>query len=211
MTLSGSLYAPQGGDTPRHLVVMLHGLGAYGNDLIQLAPEMAKALPHTVFVAPDAPFACDMAPYGRQWFSLQDRRAAQMVKGAETAGILLTEYLDQQLARWNVTDDKMVLMGFSQGAMMALWVALRRVRACAGIVSFAGALLDVPLNAAKPPIWLSHGATDLVVDPACQDHAAQILRRSGYHVTCQKLPNLGHEINLAGIKGAIGFLKQVLV
>lgn len=214
MALSGSFVPPLKGESPRHLVVMLHGLGAYGQDLIQLVPDFAQALPHAAFLAPDAPFACDMAPYGRQWFSLQDRRAARLVKGVETAGALLTDYLDRQLTRWNLADSKMVLLGFSQGAMLALWLAPRRQQACAGVVSFAGALVDGPglsvENAVKPPVWLSHGARDLVVDPACQDHAAQELRRAGLTVTCQKLPDLGHEINLAGIKGAIGFLKQVL-
>src|SRR3546814_9822977 len=62
----------------KQLVVLLHGLGADGSDLIALAPLLAEALPDASFVAPDAPFACDMAPYGRQWFSVQDRKSTRL-------------------------------------------------------------------------------------------------------------------------------------
>ncbi len=59
------------------MVILLHGLGSNGQDLISLAPLWAQRIPDAVFVSPDAPFTCDMVPPGYpnayQWFSLQDR------------------------------------------------------------------------------------------------------------------------------------------
>jgi phospholipase/carboxylesterase len=64
--LSGPSVLPRAGGSPRQLVVLLHGLGANGRDLLGLAPLLAERLPHAAFHAPDAPQPCDMAPYGRQ-------------------------------------------------------------------------------------------------------------------------------------------------
>ena len=65
-------HMPEEGGKPSSLVILLHGLGSNGRDLISLAPFWAKDLPETVFISPDAPFVCDMAPMGYQWFSLQE-------------------------------------------------------------------------------------------------------------------------------------------
>ena len=83
--LDGPRLAPADGAPPRQLVVLLHGLGADGTDLAGLAPAWAEALPGAAFVAPHAPFPCDMAPYGRQWFSVQDRAPERMEAGARAA------------------------------------------------------------------------------------------------------------------------------
>ena len=110
------------------LVVLLHGLGADGNDLIGLAPELSRLLPGAAFVSPHAPFPCDMAPFGRQWFSLQDRAPQSLLAGARMAAPILDRFIDDELARHDLADDRLALVGFSQGTMMALYVALRRAR-----------------------------------------------------------------------------------
>ena len=82
--LDGPRLPPRSGKPARQLVVLLHGVGADGADLIGLAPTLAETLPDAAFVAPDAPFPCDMAPYGRQWFSLQDRSPARLARTGTT-------------------------------------------------------------------------------------------------------------------------------
>ena len=74
-------------------------MGADGHDLIELAPLLAPLLPQTLFIAPDAPEPCDLAPFGRQWFSLQDRRPAVILAGARRTAPLLDAYLDELLQR----------------------------------------------------------------------------------------------------------------
>ena len=73
MSLSGPSRPPLAGGKPRKLVILLHGLGADGNDLIGLQQYWGRLLPEAEFISPNAPFPCDMAPYGYQWFSVQDR------------------------------------------------------------------------------------------------------------------------------------------
>ncbi len=74
---------------PTELVILLHGLGADGNDLISLAPLFAQVLPGAAFVAPNAPFPCDMAPVGRQWFSFQNREPEAVLGGVRAAARFL--------------------------------------------------------------------------------------------------------------------------
>ena len=124
--LSGPRWGPASKGAARQLVVLCHGVGADGHDLIDLAPRWAQALPDAVFVSPDGPAPYDMAPMGRQWFSLADRRPEVMQAGAQAAAPALLAFIDAELARLGLASDQVALAGFSQGAMMALYAGLRR-------------------------------------------------------------------------------------
>ena len=211
--MTGPSRPPAAGGPARQLVVFLHGVGADGNDLIGLSPYFASALPHAAFVAPDAPFPCDMAPFGRQWFSLQDRSPSVITAGVRKAAPSLNAFLDAQLAERGLKDDALALVGFSQGTMMSLFVAPRRPRPCAGIVGFSGALVDgESLKAealSKPPMLLIHGDADMVVNPACLPHAAELLKGAGIPVQTSLHPGLGHSIDEPGIEESVTFLKRL--
>ena len=125
------------------LVVFLHGLGADGSDLIGLAPVLAPHFPEAAFVSPDAPSPCDMAPMGRQWFSLQSREPQDLYSGSEKAREALDAFLDAELERHSLDDSRLALFGFSQGTMMALHTALRRPTPIAGVAGFSGHLVGV--------------------------------------------------------------------
>src|SRR3954449_11863042 len=124
--LGGPSFLPRTGTAPGQLVIQLHGVGADGRDLIELAPLLAEHLPNAAFVAPDAPAPCDMAPYGRQWFSLQDRSPARIAAGGRAAAPALQAFLDAELARLGLPDRALAIAGFSQGCMMTLFCGLRR-------------------------------------------------------------------------------------
>src|ERR1700730_6647813 len=165
--LSGPSRPPASGGRPSRLVILLHGLGADGNDLIGLAPYWARLLPTAEFVSPNAPFPCDMAPYGYQWFSSQDRSPAAVLAGVRSAAPLLDAFIDDALAQRALDDADLALGGFSQGSMMALLVGLRRTKQVAGIVGFSGRLLGPELLASelrsRPPTLLIHGTDDPLV------------------------------------------------
>ncbi len=74
-------WGPADKGAPQQLIVLCHGVGADGHDLIDLAPYWGHALPHAVFVAPNAPEPFDMAPVGRQWFSIGDLDPAKLGAG----------------------------------------------------------------------------------------------------------------------------------
>ncbi|MEM7444617.1 MAG: alpha/beta fold hydrolase [Pseudomonadota bacterium] len=208
--LTGPSKAPASGGKAKQLVVFLHGVGADGNDLIGLAPQLAPILPDTEFLAPDAPFPCDMAPFGRQWFSLQDRSPAAMLAGVRSVAPSVNAFLDRELEKRDLTPDKLILVGFSQGTMTSLYTAPRRPEPIAGVIGFSGALVGAELLAdevkSKPPILLIHGDADEVVPVAAFDNAGHALQTAGFTVYGAKRPGLGHGIDGEGLSMGASFL-----
>ncbi|MBX6322829.1 MAG: dienelactone hydrolase family protein [Rhodospirillaceae bacterium] len=211
-TLSGPAQLPAAGGRPRQLVVLLHGYGADGRDLLGLAPAWARSLPHAEFLAPDAPFPCEMAPYGRQWFGFEGRTAEEILAGARAAAAILDPFLDDALAARGLDETALALAGFSQGAMMALHVALRRARPVAAVAAFSGALIAPALLAAelrsRPPVLLVHGDADPVVPFAAMAATEEALRAAGVPVTAERRPGLAHAIDERGLRLAEALFKR---
>ncbi len=211
--LHGPSLAPISGGNPKQLVIMLHGVGSDGEDLIGLAPYFQKVLPEAKFVSPNAPFAFDMAPTGYQWFSLQDMSPAARLIGTQTAAPALDAYMDQQLAEAGLADDKLALVGFSQGTMMALYVGFRRARQMAGIIGYSGMLVGEELLAedakSKPPVLLVHGDADDVVPVDALPLAVTGLEAAGIAVKHHTCLGLGHGLDDMGVSLGMEFLGEV--
>jgi phospholipase/carboxylesterase len=214
-SLHGPVRKPVSGGKPRQLVVLLHGVGADGSDLIGLAPYWAPALPDAEFISPDAPFPCDMAPYGRQWFSLQDRSPASILGGVRAAAPILDAFLDEALATRGLDASRLALVGFSQGTMMSLYVAPRRDKQVAGIVGYSGALVGADALRqevrSRPPVLLVHGDADQIVPPQAFPLAVSGLKMAGLAVEELICPGLGHSIDETGLRRGGEFLRRVLV
>jgi phospholipase/carboxylesterase len=214
LELSGPSQKPADGQPPRALVVLLHGLGADGNDLIGLAPYWAPHLPHVEFVSPNAPFPCDMAPYGRQWFSLQDRSPDAVLAGVRMAWGILDGFLDAELARTGLAADRLALVGFSQGTMMSLFTGPRRAERIAGIVGYSGRLVGAEALAAelksRPPVTLVHGDADEILPVSSLPEAVKGLEAAGIEVASTVRPRLGHSIDETGLRIGLEFLRRVL-
>ncbi|HYE48408.1 MAG TPA: prolyl oligopeptidase family serine peptidase [Azospirillaceae bacterium] len=212
--LDGPALAPAAGGPARQLVVLLHGVGADGRDLLSLGQEWREMLPHAAFAAPNAPFPCDMAPYGFQWFSLQDRSLPRMLAGIQAAAPILTRYLEAQRAAHGLPWSKVALAGFSQGTMMSLHVAPRLAEPVAGVLGYSGAMLGPELLASevrsRPPVLLVHGDADEVVPPQATPMAATALTRAGFQVEAVMRPGLGHWLDAEGIAAGGRFLASVL-
>jgi len=213
-SLSGPVRKPASGGKPRQLVVLLHGVGADGHDLIGLAPYWAPALPDAEFVSPDAPFPCDMAPYGRQWFSLQDRSPSAILGGVRAAAPILDAFLDEALAARGLDASQLALIGFSQGTMMSLYVGPRRAKALAGIIGYSGALIGADTLSqeirSRPPVLLVHGDADEIVPPQAFPLAIKGLKSAGVAVEELICPGVGHSIDEAGLRRGGAFLRRVL-
>ena len=201
--LSGPSWGPKSGGAARQLVVLCHGLGADGFDLIDLAPSWGEALPDAAFVAPHAPFPCDMGSTGRQWFSVADRTPSRMLSGVRGAAEALDQFLDTILARRDLPADAYALMGFSQGAMTALFAGLRRAVPPRAILAVSGALIAPETLAGeirhRVPVLLVHGEDDDVVPVSRSREAERVLRDTDVPVETLWCANLGHGIDQAGL------------
>ena len=212
--LKGPERQPAGGGTARKLVLLLHGLGADGNDLIGLAELWGRLVPDACFAAPDAPEPCDMAPTGRQWFSLSDRSPASMAEGIARAAEALDADIDARLSALGLGEGDLVLVGFSQGTMMSLHVAYRRARPCAGVLGFSGSLvggewLDDDLRT-RPPALLIHGDADDLVPVGALFNAAATLGACEVPVQWHVSRGIGHGIAPDGLEIGGLFLRDVL-
>jgi len=200
--LDGPRWGPASKGRPKQLVVLCHGLGADGQDLIDLAPTWSHALPDAVFVSVDAPFPHESG-FGRQWWNVGDRSPPVVEAGVRRAAGFLHAFLDAELPRLGLPAEAFALMGFSQGAMTALFTGLRRQPAPRAILAFSGALIAPEKLATelanRAPVLLVHGEADDVVPVQRTRDAEAALRAAEVPVEAVYIPRLGHGIDDTGL------------
>jgi phospholipase/carboxylesterase len=209
--LAGPRWGPASRGAPKQVVVICHGIGADGHDLISLAPSWGPTLPDAVFAAPDAPFVHDSG-FGRQWWSVADRSPSVMEAGARRAAPFLHRFVDDEITRLGLPPDAYALAGFSQGAMMVLFAGLRRPGAPRAILAYSGALIAPASLAAelanRAPVLLVHGETDETVLAARSREAEAALTAAGVPVESTFVPGIGHGIDETGVSAGALFLQR---
>jgi len=212
--IDGPRVVPASPAQVRSLVILLHGYGSNGDDLISLAPHWRGALPSTAFVAPNAPEPCPGAPDGYQWWALASASRNARAEGVARAAPVLDAFIDAELARYGLSEARLALVGFSQGTMMALHVGLRRRSPLAGIVGYSGMLADeaglADPSLTRPPILLIHGDADPMIPIAAFHQAKAALAQSGFAVESHVSHGVGHSIDMAGLELGGAFLARVL-
>ncbi len=212
--IDGPRLGPANGGAADSLVILCHGYGADGNDLIGLAPYWQRLLPGAAFVSPNAPERCEMSPMGYQWFGITRLDPEEMNRGVMRAAPILNSFIDQELARHGLDESRLALVGFSQGTMMCLQVGLRRAGAPAAIVGYSGALAapeKLPQEIkVKPPILMIHGDEDEML-PVSRMHAAvQALGAAGLTVQWHVSAGVGHGIGPDGLQLGGQFIHDAL-
>lgn len=208
---------PLSGET-RSAVIFLHGYGANGADLMGLADPLAEHMPDTLFLSPDAPEDCAGAPMGFQWFPIpwiDGSSEEQASQGLALAAADLNAFLDGVMVDEDLLPEQVMLLGFSQGTMMALHVAPRREDPVAGVVAFSGRLLEPELLedevVSRPPVLLIHGDADEVVPIDSLPKAAETLQDAGWsEVYAHVMKGTGHGIAPDGLSVALAFMQDRL-
>lgn len=212
--VNGSSLQPHSGKPPRQIVLLLHGYGSNGADLISLAPHWQQSLPNALFLAPNAPERCGMGGGGYQWWGLSSFTPQALAAGATSAAPAIDAFIDRKLAQYDLTEADLAIVGFSQGTMMALHVGVRRARPVAGILGYSGmiageSLLDAEVQA-KPPVLLVHGDADPIVPVSAFHHARAELERVGFEVAGHVSRGLGHSVDPVGLQLGADFVTKVL-
>lgn len=193
----------------KKLVILLHGYGSDGNDLKGLGEFWAGSLPGLCYASPNAPELCE-AGMGYQWFSLANITPQNRQQRLNDARRAIDEILNtiMQQHQIDATQDQIVLVGFSQGTMIALDILLRSHYNIVGVVGFSGQLIETPAQAqaTTAEVLLIHGEADEVV-PAQETLDAQAtLNQLGFSCHVMIEPELVHSISAAGVEAATQFL-----
>ncbi|MGI4775531.1 MAG: hypothetical protein ACRYE9_01140 [Janthinobacterium lividum] len=193
----------------KKLIVLVHGLGSDGNDLISLVPLIQKELPDYHFISPHGIEAYDMAPYGRQWFSLSDRDPYKILELVAKNVILLADIIKSSQNSLGLTNKDTTIIGFSQGSMIGLYLTLIQKEPFECMVGFSGRLVPPPKCINKHTrVCLIHGEDDDVIEAKELDNTSRYLNIYNIKNNTLKIPNLTHTIDSRGIEFAMKFIKN---
>ena len=193
-------------DNAAHLVLLFHGVGSSAANLVPLAEWIAQARPDAMVVSVEAPHPSGPGA-GRQWFSVA---GVTEQNRPERVGQALPLFRDT-IARWQhasgLGPDSTTLVGFSQGAIMALEATQSGEPLAQCVIALAGRFAQ-PVRRAPQGVrfHLIHGADDPVIRPAFSREAAPALRQFGAEVSVDVLPGLGHGIDVRVAKLLAGYL-----
>jgi phospholipase/carboxylesterase len=205
---------------PKYLVILLHGYGANGENLIELADFfMHHGFQDACYIAPNAiePWEGGF-PDAYQWFSLANGIARKdlgdMAENIKDSSQILNDFIEQKLSELNLTRKNLILIGFSQGCMMALYQALHSKEKIAGVIGFSGKLILPEYigeqTNSKPEICLIHGVEDSVVDFDNFLSAKEVLEENGFSFESHAIENLDHSIDMRCVELASQFIKKII-
>ena len=209
--------SPKVETAPKQIVFLLHGYGADGADLIDLSSPFSMVLPYAKFISPDAPYDCKMSPIGKEWFPIEE-----IPNGAINASNELLNLIKNECDKENLKFENVLLIGFSQGAMMSIQSLLLSKHDFFGIIGYSGGTSQENINASRhfieknkhknssTPILLVHGEEDDIVPFSSLENTKKLLIGIGFEVKAVNRPGLGHGIDPDGISAGMEFVKKII-
>ena len=198
-------------DKPTKLMVFLHGVGSDGNDLINIVPYIQNSLKDYHFASPHGIESYDMAPFGRQWFSLRDRAPQTIIKLAQDNTPKVWEQIVLKQKELGIGNKNTVLFGFSQGAMIGVHLTLaHQEKPFKAMIGFSGRLIPpLSLNNTSTPICIVHGKDDNIVEARQSVELAEYCKENSIEHKLLLIPNLTHSIDGKGMEFALKFLNKL--
>ena len=199
--------SPRDGETVA-LAVFLHGVGSSGVDMASVAEAIQEAIPGLSISLPDGFSPSDINSAGRDWFSI--RGVTEENRAERIAPILpeLASLIDREANVAGVGLDRVFLVGFSQGTIVALHLISYGIK-CAGVIGISGRLAGpIPPVQGAPEVILLHGDADHIMPPQIAQQTATWLADANVPVSLQVFPGLSHQIDRRVLEKAIAFLQD---
>ncbi|MBT4879567.1 MAG: phospholipase [Alphaproteobacteria bacterium] len=210
--LSGPILEPLSKGTPECAVIFLHGYGANGADLLSLGKEWAPAFPNILFASPNAPFPCQANPSGYQWFNFTPDDMKGMIQEIHLATSILDKYIESLMGKYDLDPEKIVLVGFSQGTVMAFASGLKK--SFGGILGYSGAVVNDGkifnhLANPLPLVSLVHGEQDQVIPVSTLHYSVDQLKSHNIPAEWKIIKGLEHGIDRQGLQIGQAFLEKI--
>ena len=207
--------SPLSKNNPQQVVVLLHGYGGDGQDISVLATNWQRFLPEAVFLCPNGPEICVVNPKGYQWFDLTFDKEEVILEKSLEAEVKLNAFLDQVLDNFQLKAANLALVGFSQGCMMSIQVALKKQEQINCLIGYSGKVINQKHLSdkikSKPKIFLMHGANDTIVSPTHLLEAKEYLVGHGLKIKAKMFKDCEHRIPVEGSSLGLEFLRKNLL
>ena len=213
--LEATTVSPLSKNKPQQLIVFCHGYGGDGKDISSLAINWQRFLPETAFLCPNAPEICSLNPQGYQWFDLASDKEEIILEKSLKAEDKLNTFLDQILDNFQLDNNNLALVGFSQGCMMIIQLALKRKEQINCLIGYSGKVINQKHLSdniqSKPKIFLMHGANDTIVPATHLLEAKEYLVNHGLRIKTKLFKDCEHRIPIEGSSLGLKFLKKNLL
>lgn len=207
--------SPFSKNKPQQVIVLCHGYGGDGKDISTLAINWQRFLPETIFLCPNAPEICAVNPQGYQWFDLSSDKEELILEKSLVAEEKLNTFIDQILNNFQLEPNNLALVGFSQGCMMSIQIALKKKKQISCLIGYSGKVINQKHLSdnihSKPKIFLMHGANDTLVPPTHLLEAKEYLVKHGLKIKTKMFKDCEHRIPVEGVSLGLGFLKKNLL
>ena len=207
--------SPFSKNKPQQAVVLCHGYGGDGQNISNLAINWQRFLPETIFLCPNAPEICAVNPQGYQWFDLSSDKEELILEKSLIVEEKLNTFIDQILNNFQLEPNNLALVGFSQGCMMSIQIALKKKKQISCLIGYSGKVINQKhlsnnINS-KPKIFLMHGANDTIVSSTHLLEAKEYLAKHGLKIKTKLFKDCEHRIPVEGSSLGLGFLRKNLL
>jgi len=207
--------SPFSKNKPQQVIVLCHGYGGDGKDISTLAINWQRFLPDAIFLCPNAPEICAVNPQGYQWFDLSSDKEELILEKSLIVEEKLNTFIDQILNNFQLEPNNLALVGFSQGCMMSIQIALKKKKQISCLIGYSGKVINQKHLSdnihSKPKIFLMHGANDTLVPPTYLLEAKEYLVKHGLKIKTKMFKDCEHRIPVEGVSLGLGFLKKNLL
>ena len=213
-SLNSIIIDPNPKKLKKNLIILCHGYGGDGKDISIIANYWKNFLPETLFICPNAPEICKITPQGFQWFDLMNQKSDEILSNSLIAEKRLNKFIDEVKNVNNIESDKIALVGFSQGCMIALQTTLKRKDKISCVIGFSGKIINtehLEKNiTSRPEIFLMHGDKDEVVPINFFLEAKDFFAKNNYDIKTKIFKGCEHRIPTEGLSLGLEFLKKNL-
>ena len=194
----------------KKLAVLMHGVGSDGYDLINIAPYFQTAMLDTYFYSPNGVEKYDGSEFGYQWFSFKIQEEEPIRRGMQSNMPKIEKLIYNKLVELKIEENNLILIGFSQGAMVSIELTLASILKPIATIAFSGMVIPpVKITNNKTPICLIHGKEDQIIPVDNIYIASNYLNHHGITNKTYVIDDLAHTIDSRGIDYAINFLSNI--